>query len=594
VPYGEAFRCAVLRRFVPFAAALAALAASAQQQVQFIYDPAGNLIQVLRAGKPDLAISGLSVSSISQHSGGGYDIAASFTVTNIGNLGASGTWYDRGYLSTDTILNDSDTQLGGFNTRSVTLAPGASYLASTTFTTSASTPAGTTYFIVKTDGGTAASGQFSPTGANVVDESVETNNGAFVSITLPAQLPDLSVTTASLGSVSVNQNGTYSLPVTYTVTNTGGATANAPWYDLAYLSADSTLDNADTNLSVFALHGSSLAVGSSYTLTTTYTANAATAPGSYTLLFKTDGHGATVGAGTNTDAGGVAESNEANNTFGMPVTLPSRPDLQITSATAGSIIVNQNGSYTIPVTYTVANAGGSAAQPSWYDLGYLSADGTLDNADVSLSGFANHNSALAAGGTYTATANFTTSTTTSAGAYTVFVKADGHASNVGGTNTDNGNLVEVSESNNAASLAVTLPARPDLQISNTSVGTVTHNANGSYSFPITYTVTNIGGAPAQPGWYDIAFISTDATLSTNDVNLGGWSGRSSALAVGASYTNTTTFTTTTTTAAGSYTVFMKTDGHGTTVGTGGTSTDGGNLAESNESNNAAALSVTLP
>jgi galactitol-specific phosphotransferase system IIB component len=289
----------------------------------------------------------------------------------------------------------------------------------------------------------------------------------------------------------------------------------------------------------------------------------------------------------------VAESNEANNAVALAVTLPSRPDLQVSSASIGSIVVNQNGTYTIPVTYTVTNAGGSAAQPSWYDLAYLSTDATLDNSDVNLSGFANHGSALAAGGSYTATTNFTASAATAPGAYTLFIKTDAHGSTVGGTNTDNGNLVESNESNNAASLSVTLPAKPDLQISNASIGAVTHNANGSYSFPITYTVTNAGGSPAQPGWYDIAFLSTDTTLSTNDVNLSGWSSRSTVLGVGASYTNTVTFTTTASTAAGSYTVFIKTDGHGPTVSA-GTSTDGGNVAESDETNNVAALSVVLP
>ena len=55
---------------------------------------------------------------------------------------------------------------------------------------------------------------------------------------------------------------------------------------------------------------------------------------------------------------------------------------------------------------------------------------------------------------------------------------------------------------------------------------------------------------------------------------------------------TTTFTTSTTISAGSYTLFIKTDGHGTT--TGGTNTDNGVVAEPDEVNNVVAIPVVLP
>jgi hypothetical protein len=176
----------------------------------------------------------------------------------------------------------------------------------------------------------------------------------------------------------------------------------------------------------------------------------------------------------------------------------------------------------------------------------------------------------------------------------VFLKTDGHGATVGGSNTDAGNLVESNDTNNAYALAVTLPTRPDLQVSSASVGTIVKNADGSYSIPLTYTVTNAGGAAAQVGWYDLAYLSTDATLDNADKNLTGFGGApASPLAPGGTYTKTVTFKTTTTTAAGSYTFFFKTDAHGATVGT-GTNTDAGGLVESIETNNTYATTVTLP
>src|ERR1019366_6015516 len=117
-------------------------------------------------------------------------------------------------------------------------------------------------------------------------------------------------------------------------------------------------------------------------------------------------------------------------------------DVQISGMSLGSPKANAGGSWSIPVTYTVTNIGTVAAPSSWSDIGYLSAHGVLDNNSQSNS-YLHSAGALAAGASYTAAGNFTTSTSTTPGAYTFFVKTDGHnASYTGGTNTDNGNIAE--------------------------------------------------------------------------------------------------------------------------------------------------------
>src|SRR5260221_217599 len=315
---------------------------------------------------------------------------------------------------------------------------------------------------------------------------------------------------------------------------------------MGYLSADATLDNADASVG-YAIRNTALAAGASYTATATFTTTTTTTPGNYTLFVKSDGHGLPF-AGTNTDAGSVAEGDESNNTQALAITLPSKPDLTVSNASTGAITVTQAGAYTFPVTWTVTNSGGAAAQAGWNDVGYLSSDATLDNADPSV-GYAPRNTALAAGASYTATTTYTTTTATAPGIYTLFVKADGKGLPFAGTNTDAGSVAEGNETNNTQALAITLPTKPDLTLSIISVGTIVKNANGSKSIPVTYTVTNNGGAAAQPSWYDYGYLSNDATLDDADAVVG-YLLRSTALAAGASYTATTTYTTTTTTATG--------------------------------------------
>jgi len=178
--------------------------------------------------------------------------------------------------------------------------------------------------------------------------------------------------------------------------------------------------------------------------------------GNYTLFVKADGHGPAFGNGTNSDAGSLSEANEANNAQALSISL-TRPDLVVTGASLGSIAKNASGSYRITVTYTVQNSGSVTAQPYWYDMAYLSTDGVLDNTDQHLTGWPRRDFALGQGASYVVTGTFTTSTSTPAGNYTLFIKADGHGPAFGnGTNTDVGNLVESNDANNTWALAITL------------------------------------------------------------------------------------------------------------------------------------------
>jgi hypothetical protein len=222
-------------------------------------------------------------------------------------------------------------------------------------------------------------------------------------------------------------------------------------------------------------------------------------------------------------------------------------------------------------------------------MAYLSTDAVLDNADYSSGYLGTHNS-LAPGASYTVTAaGFTTSTTVARGSYTLFVKADGLSPSYGGAITGNGSLDETDETNNVASVTVVL-SKPDLAISGLTAGTPTANSNGSFTIPVTYTVTNTGTIPIWPSWYDMAYLSTDAVLDDTDYS-SGYLGSHSALDTGKSYTVTANFTTSTTVARGSYTLFVKADGLSPSYG--GAITGNGSLDETDEANNVASIAVIL-
>ncbi|HSS71249.1 MAG TPA: CARDB domain-containing protein, partial [Casimicrobiaceae bacterium] len=119
--------------------------------------------------KPDLTVSNLVVGTISASQNGSYNIPATYQVNNVGNIFASPTWYDRGYLSTDAVLDNTDQILTGFHRQSTNLAVGASYTVSQTYVTSIGTTSGSYSLIVKADGGN-GSGQYSPTGSSYVQE----------------------------------------------------------------------------------------------------------------------------------------------------------------------------------------------------------------------------------------------------------------------------------------------------------------------------------------------------------------------------------------------------------------------------------------
>jgi YD repeat-containing protein len=542
---------------------------------------------------PDLTISDASVGVITLNHDGSYTIPVTFTVRNIGGTTAGPNWRDMLYLSKDAILDDNDLAFH-YLTYGGVLAVNGSNTWNGFYPTPTDVEPGPYTLFIKTDGhGGVLGGQ--NTDAGNVAELDETNNTRSFSIVLPPK-PDLTLSGGAVGTITVHENGSYIIPVTFTVTNIGGATASPSWFDVGYLSKNTTLDD-NAVLTGNTTHDTALAPNASYVVNATHGAPIVTTSGTYTLFLKADGRSPILDNGKNTDSGHVAEANETNNVQALTIVLPGKPDLTITGASVGAITLNQDGSYTIPATYTVKNVGQLTANVDdysggWWDIGYISDDGVLDANDPRISGVPGdvyhpgpyHNTPLPAGASYTTTTTYITPTTATPGARTLFIKANG--SPYGATYT--GPLAEEDWANNTVALAITLPGKPDLTVTSASVGAVTVKRDGSYSFPLTYTVKNIGASAAQPYWYDQTFLSSNGSLDINSVYLNSVSNHATVLAAGASYTVTgaTVFTSTTTT-SGTYTVFVKTDANGSGTGS-------GYISEADETNNARSVPITLP
>lgn len=263
---------------------------------------------------------------------------------------------------------------------------------------------------------------------------------------------DLEISDLVIVSAQTYSTG-YKIRTRYKVTNKGASTVGPGWSVAAYLSSDAILDDNDSRIGDGAQLTPQLPPGASHLADKEYfivptTIGTVPPPGNYTLFVKVD---APLGSAfPPTGPGLIVESNESNNT--VSVLVPLRVDLVIIGLVVGTP-TKSGTTYTIPVSYTVKNNGGTTVVPTWYDSVHLSVDDKLQDTDWFL-GNRPSPAALGPGESYTVRNQLFT-TTRPRGNYKVFVKADGQVP--GGRATDNGSRIEINEMNNAAFRAVTLP-----------------------------------------------------------------------------------------------------------------------------------------
>ena len=348
---------------------------------------------------PDLVVTVISVPAAAA---AGTSISVGDTTANqgAGPAAASSTGF---YLSTNSVFDTADRLLGS---RAIgELAGGATSAVTTMVQIPGDVAAGTYYVFAVADWN------------GIVGETAENNNSRSGTLPVGGDLQVTSLTIAGGGAA----NGP--LTVTDSTKNQG---ASVPQSETGfYFSINSTLEASDVFL------GSRLvpALGTAATSTasTPLTVPAGTLPGTYWVIAVADLRTA------------ITESSETNNTRANSFRVG--PDLIVSALTAPTAAV---AGTTISVTDTTWNQGGDSA-PASVTAYYLSANGTLDAADVLLA--TRTVPSLAPGSSQAGSVSVLIPTSTAAGTYIIFTKSDG-----------NDSIAETIETNNTRTRSLSVTA----------------------------------------------------------------------------------------------------------------------------------------
>ena len=426
-------------------------------------------LTILQAPAADLEISGVTTPADGVP---GEERSVSWTVKNLGEIDATGSWTDRVYLSLDGTLNGA-VEIGAF-THSGTLAVNTTYQATATVTLPKIAD-GNYRIVVRSDADNA-----------VAEGGREANNVAASGATLAIAHPDLIVTAVD---VPVNATSGDQITIEWSVMNSGTGDALGSWTDSVYLSADEVIDGNDIRIADVVRNGP-IAVNGSYTGQTTYRPPVSL-QGSYHILVAID----------RTDTLKEAAGDD-NNRGSAPieVTLAPYADLSVGSVTAPELTIRDPARVTIG--WTVTNIGtGAGITGDWTDKIILSTDNTIGNGDDIVIGEFSHSGALATGGNYSRSetivlpAGFT-------GHYNLFVATD-----TGNAVFENGKKV-----NNTASTghSVDIMPIPYADLTFTDVAAASEGASGQ-PLNVSWTIKNDGiGQTNLAQWSDVVYLTRNA------------------------------------------------------------------------------------
>ena len=484
---------------------------------------------------------------------GGQQVDLSWTVTNLGLGVAEGGWTDTAYISTDATAG-SDTELVQL-TFDQPLAPGESYTRAILITIPADS-AGNRWFVVKTDSQEAVD---EPAGGQ--DNTTVSPSATWIT-TRP--YPDLRASAvAMLDTLSAGERAT----VSWTVSNFGtGPTSASYWYDEVWLSTNPQLDGSDIRVAQVR-NLDFLGPGESYTQTAEVLIADSVPRNSYYLIVKTDGT-------DREEEFNREDNNDARSDTQASVITPTPPFLRVTDIQTPLVL--QIGS--LPTaTWTITNTGGTTISTGWSggtgwdDAWALSADESYDENQDYWLGSHNywHGLPLGPGQSYTQTGHAEHAVPNWApGTYYLIVLPDTHwgAGSGFGQST-------IARDYGVIPVTLAYADPPDLRpiaVSGPAVGVA------GQDIPLDWRVENQGvGNTRSTSWTDTVYLSSDPTLSGEDVSIGSRT-HSGALNPGTGYDVTAApLRVPGNLATGSYYVLVKTDG-------------GGAVSESNEANNVVA------
>ncbi len=509
----------------------------------------GSPINIL-VSPPDLVVPSVPTAPATVASGTSFPV--NFTVKNQGAFNATSLLYHAVYLSSDqTFSRDTDTLIGSFRDTNF-FAPAAEHPT----IVNVSLPnclANGTYYLFGVADYDDRQFEFDP------NFNAEANNASPpLAIQLSTVSPNLQITNFSVPLITTPGQ---SVALTWTVANSGGEITQN-WIDRVYLNSLTSGVGAQ-QLGAFNRTGG-LPAGGMYTESRSVSLPSYM-EGSYYLTVTTDSNDSVPECG-------VAENNNSANSSNFAVEN-NLPDLVIDSVTAPSA-AGVGDSFTVQWSGRNANQAMPDSSSSWTDSVYLSTDPTYSNGDYYI-GTAMNNSILSGGQTYSKQIQATTGNIP-AGNYYVLVYADTGRHIYEGT----GNSLPENNNVRASGLITLTTPAIDLQVVNVSVAPPYHS--GTFQ-NFSWTVTNFGSSQTLANnWNDYVILSRDSVLDPTDITLG-YSSHSTALAGGASYTETASFFVPTG-LTGDYRVFVITDRYNSVV-------------ESNNANNTSVpltINLTLP
>ncbi len=371
--------------------------------------------------------------------------------------------------------------------------------------------------------------------------------------------PDLTALslTASPAAI-VGDNGT--IAATWTVKNQGTWAPTQNWADAFYLSNNTTYDSSAVPVgSQTRADPFPLAIGGSYTATTTLTVPNTSLRGTQYLLVVTDPTNA------------INESDTTNNTASTPVTL-SAPNVNLTlsnvQVTPASALAGDGAS--VNVSWTVTNQGTDTALAAWADAVYLSTKTTFD-ASAQLLGNYNAPTPLAAGASYNQITSITVPNTALLGNDYLLVIA-----NAANSQSEINHSATVGANLGYASLNVSAPGNVNLTLTG---ATAPAAATVGATINVSWTVQNTGAGTAAADWHDTVYASPTATYNPTTAQPLGSFDRPNTLAGSASYTQNQAISLSSAAQGNSYLLFM-------------TNADQGQ-AETNSNDNCYPLAIVL-
>lgn len=400
-------------------------------------------------------------------------------VTNQGAGPAEGEWYDRIYLATNNVFDETSIEIGSFCKRT-TVPAGGTYWR----TNQLQVPvrqSGTYYFFFVTDINRS------------VYEADFNNNLVSVPVNFSIAPPDLAALSLTAPPV-VTGLPRPSVTVSWVVTNLGPGVAQGSWLDSVYLSRSPVLN--DASLLANSYKYGPLAPGESYTGSAKFSTSVLES-GTYYLIFKT------------AVSDELHEANLGNNTIAVPVTFQiTPPDLvpfaiQVPPELTGPI----NPSLTVVWGVTNQGTGSTPLEPwwSWYDEFYLAT--AAQPSGLLPVGTFRWNQPLGPGESAWAT-NTLKLPVAESGTYYLVVHVN-----------RNQDVFESCFTNNEFWVPITLHLQPpDLApVLFRAPAEVTGGFNPLVKF--TWGVTNQGPEAARPSyqWIDRIFLSSDPVLDWTDM-----------------------------------------------------------------------------